>query len=94
MDISKLQGLQFQWLQISAFCFISACQKEHGGAAEEKIDNIYSPEPNASCFDYTGGGDLQILISLSLVSKLDGCRLQWCETRVVPPRLRLEMTEV
>lgn len=28
MDISKLQGLQFQWLQISAFCFISACQKK------------------------------------------------------------------
>lgn len=31
MGISKLQGLQFQWLHISAFCFISACQKESGG---------------------------------------------------------------
>lgn len=34
MDISKLQGLQFQWLQISAFCFISACQQENGGAGQ------------------------------------------------------------
>lgn len=34
MDISQLQGLQFQWLQISAFCFIPACQQESGGAGQ------------------------------------------------------------
>lgn len=35
MDISKLQGLQFQWLQISAFCFISNGQKEKGEGGGE-----------------------------------------------------------
>lgn len=77
MDISKLQGLQFQWLQISAFCFISACQKKKKkivGLDNEREATLTVQSQMLLVLikgeEETAGPD-----QLSLVSKLNGCRL-------------------
>lgn len=66
-----------------------ARKKTVGQDNKKKIDNIYSPEPNAPCFDYMeeAAADPN---QLSLVSKLNGCRLQWYKTRALAPGLKLK----